>query len=108
MLETTLRRMDLEGVIKNGFETTGLHPFTIDALKNSHLFRITEQQRLATDVSLESRKFLQQFEEKLGKAMTESFRKAQADGHWMGELENRGLFHFWLNISRESSNLRTF
>ena len=108
-------------VVKSGFRASGLVPFDPEAVdfnvlqkrkkKNSSLAKkkVQSVEQPVKDASDErSTQLLQSFEENLSVDLLQQFEDAALTGVWTGEVENQGLFDYWLRIKTTTLGINLY
>ena len=99
-----------EKVIVNGFKAAGLHPFDPDnvdynVLKKKKKSKKNQSESDAADKQSDDNseavdQELKSFEQKLPVSLLDSFKSCKDSGVWLGSIENKGLFLFWLMLQK--------
>ncbi|XP_011699153.1 PREDICTED: uncharacterized protein LOC105456648, partial [Wasmannia auropunctata] len=97
-LKETLEGIGVTKILKNGFRVCGLHPFNIDAIDFSKLFKRENTLSKPAIDHEDHNKFLAYMENMLGSEIM-TF-KENKDDEWKGLPENRNLFNFWNKVSK--------
>ena len=95
----------IDVIMKNGFKSCGLLPFDPNAidyncLKKSRKKKKSSPLKVSTEISNQHEDEIQlkSFEKKLAPSLLKQFLEAQVSRTWVGAIENKGLFEFWLNL----------
>ncbi|CAD6208597.1 GSCOCG00012747001-RA-CDS [Cotesia congregata] len=113
VLKFTLDNMKNEkNVVVSGFKGSGLYPFDpkvvdYDILQKGKKSKEAINQKennLDSDIS-EDKQFLLKFEKNLQPDTLSEFQNAAASGLWIGAVEKKGLFEYWLEISKNTTNV---
>lgn len=108
LLDRAVRTLNVPEIMANGFRACGLFPFSADALQYNSLL-MKQNMNNATNVNTEHseeerRKHLEFVEQYIDAEVLKAFIKCKKKGIWDGELENQGLFKFWLSLQGLPSN----
>ncbi|CAG5084145.1 Protein of unknown function, partial [Cotesia congregata] len=101
-----------KNVVVSGFKGSGLYPFDpkvvdYDILQKGKKSKEAINQKennLDSDIS-EDKQFLLKFEKNLQPDTLSEFQNAAASGLWIGAVEKKGLFEYWLEISKNTTNV---
>lgn len=114
ILKQTLDSMpNLTNIIKSGFRTCGLSPFSSDAVDfnilNKKKTKIAEssepmnQESTDTSEQEEAKKHLKYFEHRLNSDDLQDFKNALSNGSMkISNTGNEGLFKYWMDMKRLS------
>lgn len=106
--------------IQNGFRASGLMPFDADAVEynvlkkkkkkktinNEQVREQQECQRPQPNSEPESNmQHLMALEKNLSDDVLQAFKQAEASGIWNADIENIGLYNYWLKIKRASDGI---
>lgn len=98
-LEKTINSIDLKQILPNAFRTTGLYPFTPDAVnfgkyfKNAHA---TAPEPAGNTPQLPE--YVTLFEEELGSELLEVFQRTGDRNEWTGDQKHESLFRIWQKL----------
>ena len=94
-------------IIQNGFRASGLMPFHPQAVdynvlqKKKNRSSIENEQFLSNmDTIKEKNELLNNLETNLSEQLLEEFIISEASEFWTGDVENKGLFQYWLKIKK--------
>lgn len=111
VLEITLNSMKEEKhIIKNGFKSAGLWPFNPDIVnynvlkkKKKKVSEDTSLNNTVTSDPIEKQDFLKDFESDIQEDLLNQFKNCEATGIWSGDVEQKGLFVYWLKRKQQST-----
>lgn len=112
LLKKAIDSIDVASMAKNGFQTCGLYPFTPDAVdfnvlnkqKKSEAKKTEKAEKTEEASKMDMMKHINFFEQQLPEGMIDKFKAAETAGVWNYEIENEGLFRYWLEINRKTGN----
>ncbi|CAH2087980.1 unnamed protein product [Euphydryas editha] len=110
ILEKSLKTLNISEILKNGFNSTGLHPFCPDAINYKKYFASSEIDNTAetesTSNSSQVNDHLRFIENNIEDTLLEEFRSQQQFAHWNGAQDHASLFLFWQKKSHHLIFLR--
>lgn len=98
VLNTAMSQLDFQQVLKNGFRTTGLFPFSADGINYNKFFKdsVTQVPTFASDnITLHNQKLLKFVEDNIPHDILQLFKRGEDDDEWLGDIQHKSLFHFW-------------
>jgi len=112
ILKTTLDSLtNLESMIKNGFKTCGLLPFSVNTVNFNILNKnkkpgCTESETNYVNLNPSNNKHeynnhLQMFEKNIDSEILKDFKSAELTKSWVGPIQYEGLFMYWMNIKQQ-------
>jgi len=112
ILKTTLDSLtNLESMIKNGFKTCGLLPFSVNTVNFNILDKnkkpgCTENETNYVNLNSSNNKHeynnhLQMFEKNIDSEILKDFKSAELTRSWVGPIQYEGLFMYWMNIKQQ-------
>ncbi|XP_067217161.1 uncharacterized protein [Linepithema humile] len=107
LLDKSIQILNVPEIMVNGFRACGLFPFSADALQYNSLLmkqKINNTTNIQAFSKEEGQKYLNFFEQYIDAEVLKAFTKAKKKRIWDGELENKGLFNFWLSLQNLPSN----
>lgn len=120
LLDDCIKTTVTTDIIKNGFAACGLYPFNENAIEYSKILKSSDVEHNIVDpteidesnistesvtsesVTLKSKDLFNIFEERLGNDKLNQFKRSGSE--WIGEMEDAGLFYFWLNFKNDIEN----
>lgn len=105
LLEEAFNTLNIEEIMKNGFRTTGLYPFSPDALKYEKLLKhsnFTSESCVSTAKGTMSAKteVLESLERYIDPSILAKFKKIGYLGEWNENLEDKSLFTVWSKLQQ--------
>ncbi|XP_008558637.1 uncharacterized protein LOC103579109 [Microplitis demolitor] len=106
LLEKSLATLDINEILQNEFKSTGLHPFSADAITYTKFFE-SEPESTAEIVPAiiydETTEHLRFIESHIEDELLEQFKAQEKSAQWNGKLEDTSLFLFWQKIKQMTS-----
>jgi len=81
-------------MIKNGFQTCGLYPFTPDVMSFNILNKKKKSENTEPNQTDSEKQFIHFFERQLPEEMLQIFKVVERVGVWNGKVKNEGLFQY--------------
>ncbi|CAD6216234.1 GSCOCG00011304001-RA-CDS [Cotesia congregata] len=100
LLKSAVDTLDIRSIMKNAFKTTGLHPFSADAINYNKLRNKTkgnEEQDNASPQS-EDHHALTAMEKYIDPVTLRKFEEVDDDEEWDGDLKDSSLFMVWKSM----------
>lgn len=95
-----LNRLDLKKIMNNGFQVSGLYPFSADAINYTKLLGSTSEENDHKNEDAvqnnSNNTHANFFENQIEHETLELFKKSAITGVWSGLEKDRGLYEFWL------------
>lgn len=105
VLQKALNILDLKTILRNGFRTTGLYPFSADAIDYKKYFKHsmnTRRTESSTSEDLEKIKdHLFFFESNIDNEVLRTFNDAGGSEKWDGAAKNESLYYLWRKIKNK-------
>ncbi|KAF7993761.1 hypothetical protein HCN44_010356 [Aphidius gifuensis] len=103
LLEKTIQGVDMNKVLKSGFRSTGLHPFTPNSIDYEKYFKTHQDPTIQPDAppQIDKNKIqshLDFFESTINTEVVDEFKKCECQKQWNGDIKYDGLFGTWLKI----------
>lgn len=93
----------VKDILKNVFRSCGLMPFNPSAIDNNILQKRKSTKHEEISKLDDTDKHLKMFEASLSKSKLQNFNNCSIKKVWTGEVEDLGLFKFWLQLIKKSS-----
>lgn len=104
LLEKSLATLNVEEILQNGFKSTGLHPFSTEAINYKKYFESSEPRNtVVAEPMVDYHKTMENLvfiESNIDKNLLEQFKTQEESAEWNGSAENAGLFLFWQKIKK--------
>nr|XP_033334412.1 uncharacterized protein LOC117225185 [Megalopta genalis]XP_033334413.1 uncharacterized protein LOC117225185 [Megalopta genalis] len=115
----TAEKMNVQG----GFKASGLMPFNPEAVEYNVLHKkktnnknynvqtnqanqVPESQQHLVNKEIENKiRHLETFEKNLSQKLLQNFKEAESAECWINDIENKGLFNYWLQIKKAASGI---
>ncbi|CAG5100629.1 Protein of unknown function [Cotesia congregata] len=107
LLKSAVDTLDIRSIMKNAFKTTGLHPFSADAINYNKLRNKTkgnEEQDNASPQS-EDHHALTAMEKYIDPVTLRKFEEVDDDEEWDGDLKDSSLFMVWKSMKMIGSKV---
>ncbi|XP_077268790.1 uncharacterized protein LOC143900891 [Temnothorax americanus] len=109
LLQKALDMLDVKTILKNGFEKTGLHPFSADGINYQKYFKnsvdyATPQTTPSERIRTELEDYLAFIENNIEKEVLQIFKDVEEDAEWTGEPTHKSLFCFWRKIKSKMNS----
>lgn len=108
ILKTSLATLNVKEILQNGFKSTGLHPFSPDAINYKKFFESSEPENtvqagptINSNMVTENLRFI---ESNIEDKLLEQFKNQEKCAEWNGNVENTNLYLFWRKIKQISSS----
>ncbi|XP_043494009.1 uncharacterized protein LOC122518920 isoform X3 [Polistes fuscatus] len=101
LLKTAVDTLDTRTILGNGFKTTGLFPFSANAINYTKLRNKSTEATNIDEIEApkdDNRRLLSLFESLMDPNTLKKFTEVGIDGAWNGDLEDSSLFSMWKSM----------
>ncbi|XP_024943526.1 uncharacterized protein LOC107270402 [Cephus cinctus] len=108
LLQKAIDTLDTKSILKSGFRTTGLYPFSADRIDYQNIFtNYDSSEKIPPVTETEGSRYkelLEYVENNIETEVLEMFRDVKEGAEWSGDLAHQSLFYLWRKIKDISIN----